>query len=211
MKAFDGFLDKQSRDSGFDLLSNRSLSREVDGTLRTQFQEKGRLTVASNYFALACPILPIGLLGAFMMLDQLSRMNENKEPHLTAADEVAQQNLEASQQIYLLAMKQKQEREGKGKTPLSCSRPVELMPTKAGDKGKKRKDVELQPEGKRSEQVNGPSLLSKAQTDVGKVVKQKMALESHLEKISGEQDYAMHCRLSAQLDLLDKALKKMGA
>jgi hypothetical protein len=214
MKAFDAYLDKQSRDGGFDLMStrldnttNRSLSREMEMTFRTQFAERQKMTVASNYFALACPILPVGLLGIFMLLDRLDRMNE-PQPHMTEADEVARNKLEASQQIYLLAMKQKQERETK-KTPLSCSRPLDLL-GKPGDKSK-RKDIELQPDAKRSERISGPSLLSKAQNDVGKVVKAKMALEAHLDKMSGEQDYAMHCRVSAQLDLLDKALKRLGA
>jgi hypothetical protein len=210
MKAFDAFLDRQSRDLGMDRLSSRLLSREVDSTLRMQPGEKQRLTGASNYFALACPIMPIGLLGALILLDGLDSLQDEQQPHMTKADEIAQRNQEnTTQAVYLMAMKQKQERENK-KTPLACSRPLDFA-TKPNDKTQKGKNVEVRPAGKRSERISGPNLLSKTHNDVDKLVKQKMALESHLEKLSQEQDYAMHCRVSAQLDLLDKALKKLGA
>jgi len=36
-------------------------------------------------------------------------------------------------------------------------------------------------------------------------------LQAHVEKLAGEQDYHSVCRVSAQLELLEKALKKLGA
>jgi hypothetical protein len=230
MKAFDAFLDGRSFDKGLDAkfdannkkgldksldsktsrLLSRDFNTSINGFRPRQLPESQQLTVASNYFALACPIMPVGLLGAFMLLAGLDNMN-HRQPHMTKADEVARENQEAAQQIYLLAMKEKKEREAKKPSSLSCSRPVDLIAPKAGDKQRKPKEVSLQPQGKISERVNGPSLLSKQKNDASKLVKQKMALESHLDKLSQEQDYAMHSRLSSQLDLLDKALKKLGA
>jgi hypothetical protein len=210
MKAFDSRLDSSLRDKGFDAQVSRNLSRDVDQTLRTQFGERQKLTVASNYFALACPIMPVGLLGAFMILDKLGGLSD--EPGKTRAHELVKERGEAAQELYLAAIKQKQDAVEKSK--LSISRQVETL-TPITDKRNgskpKRKDVALMLDGKRSERITGPVLLKREQQDIGKLVKEKMALQAHLEKLSELQDYHSVCRVSAQLDLLEKALKKLGA
>ena len=208
MKAFEAYLERSAHDGGFDLLASRSLSREVNTAIPSQFAERQRLTVAANYFALACPILPVGLLGVFMLLGKLDCSSEEGDPKAVTAQDIARERTEHAQQMYLMAMKQKQEME-KRKTPLACSRPVEVLGRT--DKTKKRKDAEWQLEGKHSQRINGPNLLSRTQNDASKLVKQKMALEEHLEKLSGEQDYHSYCRVSAQIELLDKALRKLGS
>lgn len=220
MKAFDGFLDKGSRDGGFDLLAVRPLSREVDTSMRFQIGERQRVTVASNYFAMACPIMPLGLLGAFMLLEKLGGMYE-PDPDRLEALQTQRERGELTNALYIAAMKKKLETDKKldgllDGSGLQCSRPVDAI-LGLGDKrpGAKppKKEVSLMLEGKRSEQINGPRLLNRAQRqpEVGKLVKAKMLLQSHLEEMAEEQsDYGAICRVSARLELLDKALKKLG-
>lgn len=209
MKAFDANLDRSSRDNGFDLLASRSMSREIDSTMRAQFSERQKLTVGANYFAMACPIMPLGLFSVFMMLDKLGAPVDKEQ---LKRDELVSkhQELTQTQALYLAAMKQKKEIEQK-KGGLACSRPVEgLLPL--GDKraARKKKDSDVLFDGKPTERLNGPVLLSKSQTDVSKLVKTKMALQSHLEEASKEQDYGLVCRVSSRIELLEKALKKLG-
>src|SRR5947209_4667748 len=146
--------------------------------------------------------MPIGLLGAFMILDKLSTMDEDDQLREAQAHELHAREGQTVQDVYMAALRQKLESEKKASS-LSCSRPVDgLLPGNDQRKCKKGKDGAVMLDGKRSERLNGPVLLSKAQQDVGKIVKQKMALESHLEKISREQDFSTLCRVSAQIDLL---------
>lgn len=215
MKAFDSIFDKGNTgggDSGFDLLTSRSLSREVDGSLRLQPTERDKSTVATNYFALACPIMPIGLLGVFMFLGKLGSMYED-DPSKLSAEETQRQRGDLTQALYVAAMRKKMETDKKlGDGSLQCSRPVDaLMPLGDRTSIKKKKENALMLEGKQSERMGGPRLLTRAQSDVGKLVKAKMQLETHLDRISEEQDYSAVCRVSARLELLDKALKKLGA
>lgn len=206
-KAFDGFLEKPVNDKGFDFLSSRAMSREIDTVLRKHFDEKQKMSVATNYFALACPIMPTFLLGAFMLLDKLDNMYDKQT---IKAHEFVREQRANSQALYIAAMREKMEIEAK-KNGLACSRPLEgLGPIKDSKKTKKKKESELNFNGKPSERLGGPVLLSKAQTDVHKIVKKKMALEAHLDKVSQEQDFGAVCRVSARIELLEKALKKLG-
>jgi len=207
-KALDGFLEKPVKDSGFDFLTSRALSREIDTALRSHFEQKQRMSVATNYFALACPIMPTFLLGAFMLLDKLDNMYD---PQTIKAHEFVREQQANSQAMYIAAMRQKMEAE-KSKGGLACSRPLEGLPPVGADKMKapKKKSAEILPQGKSSERLSGPVLLSKAQTDAHKIVKKKMALEAHLDKMNKEQDFAGVCKVSSQIELLDKALKKLG-
>lgn len=210
MKALDGFLEKPARDNGFDFLTSRALSRETDTILRKHFDEKSRMSVATNYFAMACPIMPGFLLGVFMFLDKLGGSGEQET---VKAHEFVRNQTQMSQALYVAAMREKMEAESK-KTGLACSRPIEgLGPMGTSDKAikkPKKKESELLFDGKPTERLNGPVLLSKAQTDVHKIVKKKMALESHLEEASKEQDFGAVCRVSARIEALSKALKKLG-
>jgi hypothetical protein len=216
-KAFDSFLDKSSRDSGIDLLTGHSLSREVDITLRLEqsqrIHERQRVTVATNYFAMACPIMPIGVFAIFALLGKFgSTFDQDPESMKLRTEDAQRQRGELTQALYLAAMKKRMEAERKLDTGMQCSRPVDaLLPL--GEKPiKKGKEVSLMLEGKRSERINGPKLLStpRAQAEVGKLVKAKMQLESHLDRLSQEQDFGAVCRVSARLELLEKALKRLG-
>lgn len=206
MKALDAFLEKPVRDSGFDYRTGRQLSREGEDLLRKHFDEKSKMSVASNYFALASPIMPVFLLGAFMLLDKLD--NPLDRPDLRA-HEFTRQREGLSQHLYVIAMREKMEAERK-KNGLECSRPMEGFGPIGDKRAPKKKQAELMLDGKPSERLNGPILLSKAQTDVHKIVKKKMALETHLEVVSKEQDFQAASKVSAQLEILNKQLKKLG-
>jgi hypothetical protein len=221
VKAFDSILDKGSRDSGFDFLTSRSLSRDVDTSLRfeqfqKQVQDKQRVAVAGNFFAMACPIMPMGLMALFSFLGKFGNEFEDPKAMKLEAEEAQRQRGELTQALYLAAMRKKMETDRKldvNRDGLQCSRPVDaLLPLGEKRSGKKKKEVSVMFEGKRSEQINGPKLLTspRAQADVGKLVKAKMQLESHLDRMSQEQDYGAVCRVSARLELLDKALKRLG-
>jgi hypothetical protein len=207
-KALDGFLEKPAKDSGFDFLASRALSREVDGVLRNHFEQKQRMSVSMNYFAIACPIMPTFLLGAFMLLDKLDNMYDKTG---IKQNELAREQTAQSQALYIAAMREKAEKEGK-KAGLECSRPIEGLPPVGKDKLKapKKKSSEILQTGKPTERMGGPVLLSKSQTDLSKIVKKKMALEAHLDEMNKEQDFAGVCNVSAQIQLLDKALKQLG-
>jgi hypothetical protein len=216
MKSYDSFPDRQSRDNGFDMQASRSLSRDVDTPFRIgriNSNERQSLSVATNYFALACPIMPIGLLGAFLFLEKMGALYDG--PKELEAEQTTRERGELSQALYIAAMKQKIEAERKknldAADDLLCSRPVEgLMPMGVGKHKRKTKEAALLLSGKSSERVNGPVMLSKPQQDIGKIVKQKLQLQSHLEKLCQEQDFGAVCRVSSKLDLLTKALKKLG-
>lgn len=216
MKALDGFLERPIRESGFenakrdgglDFITGRKLSREIDNALRNYFDQKQKMSVATNYFAIACPIMPSFLLGAFMLLDKLDNMYDK---HTGLADEYMRAKTGLSNHLYIQAMRERVEMEKK-KQGLSCSRPVDGFIAPAEKKKDKKKEAELMLNGRPSERVNGPQLLSKTQTDVvHKIVHKKMALEGHLEEMNKEQDFQGACRVSAQLKILDKKLKQLG-
>jgi hypothetical protein len=209
MKAFDAFLDRGARDSGFDLTTSRSLSREVTNAYRLQVADHQRMSVATNYFALACPIMPIGVLGLFMLLGKLDEMWSQHMFLKPGKGELYDRLAEQSREAYLLRAKQQLEANPQPKIEFQCSRSTENI--KGSDKPKKRKETDFKHDEKPAQRFDRPNLLSKSQNDASKLIKQKMALEEHLEKISGEQNYHLYCRVSAQLELLDKALKKLGS
>lgn len=208
-KALDGFLEKPAKDIGFDYLASRSLSREIDDVLRNHFEQKQRMSVTMNYFAIACPIMPTFLLGAFVLLDKLDNIYDKDA---IKADQFVRERTAQSQALYLAAMKQKMEAE-KTKNGLACSRPIDGLPPVGKDKlnTTKKKSVEILTETRPTERMGGPVLLTKAQQqETSKLVKKKMALESHLEQMNQEQDFAGVCRVSSQIALLDKQLKQLG-
>lgn len=216
-KAFDGFLEKPIRvgdqnragDKGFDFMTSRALSRDVDNVLRNHFEQKQRMQVSMNYFAIACPIMPGFLLGAFMLLDKLGGMYDKDK---VQAHEFVREQTAASQAMYIAALREKEAIERKQNGGLAATLPLEGMPAVGKDKLKtpKKKSNEILAEGKQTERINGPRLLSKEQTDPSRIVKKKAALEAHLEILNQEQDFAGTCRVASQIELLDKALKKLG-
>lgn len=166
------------------------------------------MSVATNYFALACPIMPLGVLGLFMLLGKLDGMWTRD--HMLMGKEASLDRLsEQAREAYLLKAKQEADAK-KDKTPLSCSRPIEITKPQ-GDKGKRRMQAEIKPDAQPMQRFDRPNLLSKRENDASKLIKQKMALQDHLEKLNGEQSYHLYCRVSAQIELLDKALKKLGS
>lgn len=211
MKAFDAYIDKQSRDGGFDLFANRTLSRDVENTIRSQFNERQRMSVASNYFAICCPIMPLGLLGVFFLFDKFQpKTAEEVIATQVKAHQLARQQDNLAQSLYIAAMKQKRESEEK-KAGLQCSRPIDgLMPFDENKEKRKKPENAWMQSGKQTDRIAGPQLLSRPQQDVAPIVKKKLALESHLAEINKEQDYHATCRVSARIELLEKALKKMG-
>ncbi len=215
MKALDGFLDRRASDGGFEMLTSRALSRESNYQLdlRYRFSDRGKpgMTVASNYFALACPIMPIGLLGAFLFLDKLDSLYESSR--LTHEDVDSRRRADLTQAMYVAAMREKLEIEKK-KKGLAEAAPLQADAPKAGVEGKmvrKRKEPQTISTGKASDGFNGALFFGRGnQKEVGKAVRQKMLLEEHLDKMNQQQDYGAVCRLSSRIELLDKALKRMG-
>jgi hypothetical protein len=211
MKALDGYLDRRVRDGGFDYQTSMALSKDLNVTDYQQFkvQQAGRerMTVAQNYFALACPIMPIGFLGAFMFLEKLGGLYQ---PEPEQEKIVAQRQEELTRALYVTAMREKLEADKKKKGYMN-SMPDEII-MRAGEKKqpKKNKDTAMMLSGRTSDRISGPPVLSKEQRDVGKVVKKKMAMQSMLEQHSKNQDYSAVCRVSSKIELLDKALKRMG-
>lgn len=215
MKALDGFLDRRANDGGFDLLTSRVLSRESNFELDLRYRitdsRKPGVAVASNYFALACPILPIGLLAAFMFLDKLDSLYEgNRFAH---EDLESRRRADLTRAMYVSAMREKLEIEKK-KKGLGDPPPLQSEPPKAGAEVKaarKRKEQQTMVSSKSDEGFKGQMFFGRGnQGEVGRAVKQKMRLEEHLEKVNKEQDYSAVCRLSSRIELLDKALKRMG-
>ena len=218
-KAVESFLDKGSQDSGFDFLTGRSLSRDHEVLRMEHLQrvhDRERVSVASNYFALACPIMPIGVLALFSFLGKFGAVfDKDPDAEKLESEQAQRQRGELTQALYLAAMRKRMEAQGRLDTGLQCSKPVDSFLTTLGPAEraarKKRKEISLMLDGKPSEQINGPKLLSsRAQNEVSKLVKTKMQLESHLERMSQEQDFGAVCRVSARIELLEKALKRLG-
>jgi hypothetical protein len=210
MKALDKNLEqvlREGRDArGY--YSSRELT--VQDLRSFRLQQSQRVSAMANYFAMANPIMPLAFLGAFFMLGKMDDSYQGPYERQLAEYQRAQQ----TQALYLCALKQKQEAERK---PFSvCSSraidgiigPGREMPMPVERKAKKENSLLF--EGKRSEQIAGPRLLARPQSEASKLVKAKSVLESESDKLGKQQDYHSVCRVSSRIDMIDKALKRMG-
>jgi hypothetical protein len=215
MQALDWNIERRIRDS-LDLSHNYFFSRELTmGDLRYFRQKDSQgVSVASNYFAMACPIMPLAFLGAFFMLGKMDDSYQGPYERQLAEYHRAEQ----TQALYMASLKQKLESEGR-----SCSGQIlegklralegklagaRDLPEKAPEK--KRKENALMMEGKGSQRLSGPMLLSKSQTEVGKLIRAKSALEGQADKLNHSQDYHSVARVSSRIEMIDKALKRLG-
>ena len=215
MRAYEAHLDSRSRDLAHDFLTKHhicqnSLSYGDYIKYREQLQVRDgreRLSVAQNYFALACPIAPLGILGAFFFLSKLGGSYDRPE---LEKEILTRQRQDLANALYVTAMRERVEKEKK-KGGLIASMPEEIV-FKSGkeNKAKKNHAPAFMPEGKSNMRVASPSVLSREQQDVGKVIQKKMQMQSDLTQLVKSQDYSGVCRVSSKIELLDKALKKMG-
>ena len=211
MKALDAHLEKITSDGIIDRSAKFRMSREAESSeyrlgLDPHYK---KVLITSNYFALASPIMPFGLLGMLFLLDRLSSLYDQSQ----TPDKDTLQNTQNAQAVYLAAMNEKAMRESKKE--IDSLPPPEVLPLCTRQTRKTIKDT-----GKKQSRVadsvsalRQPKPVNKLfqpwspRLNITKLLIEKTALQGYLEKLGRQQDYHGFCRISARIGLLDKALQ----
>ncbi len=225
--AFDSNLETQDRDKVPEHQVSHAISREVSmgmaslgatSTITREEQEKTydlrvrneRTAMAGNYFALASPIMPLGILGAFFLLGKFVGQYDQDQDR--AQQELFARQREMAQSLYLTASR-KAELDKIRTRGIDLGDKIQIIPGASRPLKLKRKRKPLLSLMRRP--IGGAPgdklLLSRrGQAQISELVKQKTMLQSAMDQVGRKNGYHAHSQLSARLDLLDKALKRAG-
>lgn len=224
MGSFDLFSEKAARDSGFDSNVTKAFLKESDDLEKREHAKhpllsSQRQTLNTNdKMGLACaglvvgsPLLLLGLGGTFAFCDQMDFNREQRELKL-----VQQRNFNrlAYQHAAVNAEREKLSR-------IPELRPGEIImpvttneftgenkrPEKLGGQLGTRLDQMLFSDNRRNRRI---FFQGKNWLEAHKLLKLKTILEDQIKLLSQKQDYHTVCKLSSELELLDKALKRLG-
>lgn len=177
----------------------------------------GDATVMSNLLSFACPINPISFLSAFMAFDKLGGGDRSPLEQFNAQSKTHRLAMLAAADA---AVREAKRRGGSDKGLLSilCERQnihLDNVPVLSGCQSltgmvKERKTSFSQPGRFASEKLAQKMFLTRdKQIKLAKLKKRKMLLEGFLERQNKLQDFVAMSKVSSQLDLLDKALKRL--
>jgi hypothetical protein len=210
MKALDAHIESRCGDGALDRRAGMRMNREVKGSAVYRLGVEPRyerLAVASNYFAMACPIMPIGFLGLFALLGKLDGLYQRSL--LPSEDKQSRHNRELVQSFYAAAMREKELRGRKKDISPLC--PANLPPALAPEErktGKKKRGENLVvPAVPRFSEAALPLRRTR---DLEKLVRERATLTQRLERFKRRQDLHSVSRLSARIELLEKALLRAG-
>jgi hypothetical protein len=226
MGSFDLFSEKAARDSGFDSNVTKAFLKESDDLEKREYAKHPllhgqRQTLNTNdKMGLACaglivgsPLFLLGLGGTFAFCDQMDFNEQQKQLGL-----VKQRNFNrlAYQHAAINAEREKLSRIPEFK-PGEIILPVNneiasdknRKPEKLGGKigGQIGLDQVLFSDNRRN---NRMVFRGKNWLEAHKLLKLKTILEDQIKILSQKQDYHTVCKLSSELELLDKALKRLG-
>lgn len=180
-------------------------------------KQLGDACVMSNFLSLACPINPISFLSAFMAFDKLSGGAKSPLEQVNTQNKLSRLAMLAAADAAVREAK-KRGKGDKGLLAALCDRPdmnPESRAALAGcqsifGSGPEKKIYQSQSGRFASEKLAQKMFITRdKQIKLAKLKKRKMLLEGLLERQNKLQDFIAMSKVSSQLDLLDKALKRL--
>lgn len=214
MKPMDIFVEKQARDRSYDSANSRSLSREVNNICRRErldqsktLTTKDKMSLASASIMLGSPFFLFSLGTTFAVVDEYDRMvndkmgqakNQKRTAGIIQDAEVADQ---CEKKVLVAA--------ASGPMLMSLDFVGKVTQTKQQDGRCQRKDQAVFSDSSRNTISN---FLAGDQSwlTARKLLKQKFLLMDQVEKVNGHAEFSLVAGLIAQIEILDKALKKLG-
>lgn len=218
MKPLDLFTEKNAGDHGLDHSSSRSLSRELNGLSIRDWKEQSRtlttkdkMSIASASIALGSPFFLLSIGATFALFDECDnrRIDEQLDrltgahrhpmaacPDLAAVDEL-QSSKHLDESMFPLAWLTAD------KNNFETSKPKK----KKGDWSDQ--SIFIHDDDRR---IDNCSFLAppKDWLRTDKVLKQKFWLEDELERVNGIGEFSMVAGIIAEIERLDKELKRLG-
>ncbi len=186
--------------------------RELQEKFLQAKTEKQSMTVATSYFAMACPIMPLGFLATLFVLGKLDGMD--KDP----ASLEYNKSLKGEMARIAAAEALTRKRKSHGEDPESnaylryASRELALRPYRTAMRPIKGAEKRVIPKQQSREALaDGSFFVTKEkQTKMRNLKRQKIMLESLAAKEREDANTLEANKLSQKLEMLDKLLKKMG-
>lgn len=173
--------------------------------------EKQHMTVTTSMFAMACPIMPLGFLSILFMLGKLDGMD--KDPETLAFNRTLKGDMARIAAADALMRKRKETGEDSESNAYVryASREMELRPLRMAMRPIRGAEKRVIPRQQSREQLsNGFFLTKEKQQKMRDIKRQKILLESLVEKEKENDNSNEASRLSQKLEMLDKLLRKMN-
>lgn len=218
MKALDAFLDTRSADKRLD--SRVGFFSSVESIefqwLRQRFltdkSQRQSIGIASNFFSIASPIMPLGFLAAFFALGRMDSMDQG--PQLLERNgglKAQMARIAAYEAMQRLKKKNGGDVDDDGYLKYAA-RQLELRPLKIALSSPKMTEHQLLPKRKGRQQNDERFFTTRDKAvTANKLRRKKIFLEAVMEKERGTQEFSEASAISAKIDSLDKLLKRLGA
>lgn len=185
-------------------ITREEQEKHYDLTIRNE-----RTAMAGNYFALASPIMPLGMLGAIFFLGRLGGQYDHDQDRVQ--QEIATRQREMAQSLYLTASRKAELDKIRTPRSLDLGDRISIVPGAARPLKRKRKPLATIGRQKVGGRPMDKLLFNKRQqAQISQLIKQKTMLQSAMDQVGKRNGYHAYSQLSARLDLLDKALKRAG-
>lgn len=225
-QSLDLFSEKRLTDNGLDKQASAALDREYDDIAmdgrdcqKERFESKSSGLSMKDKTSIASVSI---LLGSHFLLFALAAINtfdSRKNKMLTAEQE---NSLRGIAMARMLKGKENQALNSSDKiTKISIKTEQDIKPNDKPIKKKRRKKGSLEQSDNSSNQVvfsdhkdNMSKLFPKngkfSWLEASKLIQRREFLKTHIERLNGKADYHHIVKLTSEMELLDKALKKMG-
>jgi hypothetical protein len=217
MRPIDLFVERDLCDRNVDFSSSRTFSRELNGLTVREWMEQSRqlstqdkMSIASASIALGSPFFLLSLGAAFAFIDACD--NNRIEKELDELTRGHRQPLKVSKDLETA-------RQLDGNFTRAAVVPLSLMSMEMAIKRSTKPKKEI------AERNNDQAVFSKnthrgdnckflvedrSWMKASKVLKTKFFLQTELEKANGKAEFSMIAGIAAQIDKLDKELKRLG-
>ncbi len=209
----DIFSESQIRESGFDSRTSRTLSREASELdeearkyLEPTLNSQDKLSMTAVAFMAGSPLGFLGLGMTFFFCEEMDHrrraeylLNKGFNDHQQAAFNAI---------AFRAALIDANDRKQATVIPIEITGADRLRSTKSGKRFDASKDKVVHMDFRRGRRPYFAP--SKNLQEVNRLIKRKDFLADQIKRLSQMQNYHAVCKLTAEVELLDKAIKRLG-
>lgn len=214
MKSMDVFSERMMRESGFDARTSRTLSREATDLdkesqllppeLQPTLNSQDKLAMTAAAFMAGSPLMFLGLGATFFFCDEMD--HQRKEEYLRNMSFNDHQQFAFNAIAFRAALAERNKLR-QSTIPVELTAADKITDVKLGKPAKRDGKVISLDTRRGKRPYFAPN---KSWQEAKRLIKRKEYIADQIKRFSQMQNYSLVCKLASEVELLDKAIRRLG-
>jgi len=215
MKSMDVFSERMMRESGFDARASRTLSREatdldkesqlLSPELQPTLNSQDKLAMTAAAFMAGSPLMFLGLGATFFFCDEMD--HRRREEYLRNMSFNDHQQFAFNAIAFRAALAERNNLR-QSTIPVELTAVDKIKDVKLGKRAKSNKDNVVSLDTRRGKRPYFAP--NKNWQEANRLIKRKEYIADQIKRFSQMQNYHLVCKLASEVELLDKAIRRLG-